>query len=319
MVSLFDRAFEQAREQLAKRPWLSGPRFYLWLIRALRDQRQSLAIAGTLGYNILSIDDFRLSDEKNSRTLFILGSGISVNQISEYQFSQIAKHVSVGINLWVAHDFVPDAYSFEAGKFPPLKNEIPQMIQMGRDLSRPEVLSVGPKILLLRPSAPSNKSQFLPIPEQLSDKTFVYGRSNLPELRSQIAQRGIRDFLRSYLHGRAPQHALPDNGASVVRMIFLGLQLGFQEIVLVGVDLNRSSYFWYSPDGYKSRPELRSLFPRPVGRRHGTTETVDRPYDTRQLIKWISEAVRETVDCNIYVASSSSGLADDLPLYPWAD
>lgn len=318
MVWLIGKVLEQARKQLAKRSWLSIARYFLWLIRALRDQRHSVAVAAKLGFSSLDIENFKLSEDKQSETLFILGSGGSANELTESQISRIAENVSVGINLWVAHYFVPDAYSFEAGRFPPLKNEIPQMVQMGIELARPEVLSRKPKVLLLRPSAPSRKSQFLPIPEGLIASTYVYGRSNVPELQIQIAERGIRDFLRSYLRFRAPRHALPDNGASVVRMIFLGLALGFQKIVLVGVDLNRSSYFWYS-EGVKSRLELRSIFPRPVGKLHDTTETDKRPHNTRDLIIWIDHAIREFTDSRIYVASPSSSLATDLPLYPWVD
>jgi len=314
-----DKVLQQVRKQLATRSWLSSPRYFIWLIRALRDQRQSAVIAADLGFGFLDIENFRLSKDKKSETLFILGSGSSVNELSENQFSHIAKHVSIGINLWVAHDFVPDAYSFEAGGFPPLENEIPQMLQMGRELARPEVLLREPKVLLLRPNSPSRTSQFLPIPEALTAHTFVYGRSNVPELQIQIAERGTRDFLRSYLRFRAPRHALPDNGASVVRMIFLALALGFQKIVLAGIDLNRSSYFWYSDGAITSRPELSSIFPRPVGEHHGTTETVKRPHDTKALIVWIRRALRDFTGAQLYVASSSSSLAKDLTLYPWED
>ena len=297
--------------------WLSSARFLLWFIRALRDQRQSIFIAAKLGLKVLDLRHFKLSDDKESDTLFILGSGESVSELDENQFSRIANHLSVGINLWVSHDFVPDAYSFEAGPFPPLTNEIPQMVHMGRDLARPEVLTRKPKVLLLRPGAPSRESQFLPIPQQLRARTYVYGRSNVPELYSRIAKLGVRDFLRSYLRVRAPRHALPDNGATVVRMIFLGLALGYQKIVLVGIDLNRSSYFWYSPGFVKSRPELRSIFPRPVERSHDTTDTENRPHNTRELIMWIAQAVRKANGAQLFVANSSSSLATDLPVYPW--
>jgi hypothetical protein len=306
------------RKQLATKSWLASGRYLLWFVRALSDQRQTAFIAEKLGFRLLDIPKFRFSDEKVSDTIFILGSGKSVSELSEDHFAEIAEHVSVGINLWVAHPFVPDSYSFEAGGFPPSDLDLFQMRQMGRELARGDVLNRKPKIVLLRPSAPSRHCQFVPIPDALNSLTFLYGRSNVPELELGIVKRGIRDFLRRYLGSSAPRHALPDNGASVVRMIFLALSLGYKKIVLVGVDLNRSPYFWYCDEWVRRRPDLKSIFPRPLGKRHDTTEIGKRPHDTRELIVWMSQAVQEISEAQILVASSSSSLAKELPVYSWA-
>ena len=54
---------------------------------------------------------------KNSTrsSLFIMGSGSSVNDITYEQFKLIKKNFSIGVNSWFIHDFITDIYMFEAG------------------------------------------------------------------------------------------------------------------------------------------------------------------------------------------------------------
>lgn len=55
----------------------------------------------------------KFSYQKKSDTLFILGSGASVLDLSPEDWALIKQHDSVGFNLWLVHDFVPDLYMFE--------------------------------------------------------------------------------------------------------------------------------------------------------------------------------------------------------------
>lgn len=48
---------------------------------------------------------------RTSEKLFILGSGLSINEIVDW--AHIAAHDSVGFNFWLIHDFVPDFYFIE--------------------------------------------------------------------------------------------------------------------------------------------------------------------------------------------------------------
>ena len=51
-------------------------------------------------------------ENKNSDTLFILGSGESINSIKIWD--KIRKHDSVGFNYFIFNDFVPNFYIFES-------------------------------------------------------------------------------------------------------------------------------------------------------------------------------------------------------------
>ena len=50
----------------------------------------------------------------DNSTVFILGSGSSVKGLSKDRFDYIASNgVSIGINFWFLHEFIPDYYTVE--------------------------------------------------------------------------------------------------------------------------------------------------------------------------------------------------------------
>lgn len=305
------------REQLRSDSSLHCLNYALWSSQARRDSRAVKAIAKTLRLQILDTNRFAFSESKSSKTLFILGSGSSINELTEKNFEEISAHVSVGINIWVAHDFIPDVYSFESTSLAGSRAERMQIEQFGIELSRGKILAKAPKILLLRPEAPSLPAQFVKIPDELRKNTFLYGRANLPNLNWEIGPVGIQQFLGKFSRYPPSRHVLPDNGASVIRLIFLGILKGFKKIVLVGVDLNTEPYFWYSDKWVSTRPELRTIFERPSGANHDTTETYDRPYNTLELIEWMNLTLENLNSTKLLVGSESSSLAQFLSLYPW--
>ena len=310
------------RREVAARRSLSPVRDALWLSLAKRDRAAVLSIGKKLNLQPLLMNDFSISDSKPNETLFILGSGYSINELSVTHFEEIRNHISVGINVWIAHDFIPDAYSLEPRTLPMTPLAYEQNRYRAEKLNRVSVIKASPKFLVLRPPSPSVTEQFVAIPEVLRDRAFLYGRVNLPQVKEEIANYELKRFLNAYLQRQSNLAVLPDNGASVIRLVFLGLKLGFQRVVLVGVDLNQDPYFWYHPDWLDKRPELAALFPRPIGVPHDTLQkkreqTNLRPYDTSEVIRSISEAMESSHQARLFVGSRSSALADHLPLYPW--
>ena len=84
--------------------------FYLkYLLFDLRQQRR---IRKRLGIPPLSSVD--LERYKQSDTIFILGSGSSINHISPARWKAIAQHDTIGFNFWPFHAFVPKLYFIEA-------------------------------------------------------------------------------------------------------------------------------------------------------------------------------------------------------------
>src|SRR4051812_26800845 len=91
---------------------------------ALPRERRLVRNAG-----VATLDRVYLEAYKQSDTLFVLGSGSSINQISAERWSGIAAHDTLGFNFWLYHPFVPRFYFFEnvgaaAAVFEPLKQAI---------------------------------------------------------------------------------------------------------------------------------------------------------------------------------------------------
>src|SRR5690606_5685681 len=50
---------------------------------------------------------------KRSDTIFLLGSGPSINRITAQQWANIKQHDSIGFNFWLAHKFIPTFYMLQ--------------------------------------------------------------------------------------------------------------------------------------------------------------------------------------------------------------
>ena len=86
------------------------PRLYL-----RRKELQVMLKAKILAYKhgVNTIDNLNVQEYKKSDTIFIMGSGSSINTISEDQWNIISKNDSLGLNFWIIHDFIPTFYCYE--------------------------------------------------------------------------------------------------------------------------------------------------------------------------------------------------------------
>lgn len=317
-MRIFYRSIKESLKALLRKPLARNLRILLWLLWVERDSRALDRVSDKLDIQKLTLQRLDLfSREKSGPTLFILGSGASVNQLAPAQFDQIEAGCSIGINVWAAHEFVPDCYAFESGGYPPTSEEIEHRNYLTESLKRPEVLTKNPTFMILRPSSPSDPQQFIAVPEELNHRRRLYGRANLVGCDQGSLPLDLKAVVKKFLSCNKYCAVLPDNGATVVRLIFLGAKLGFKKIVLVGVDLSNSPYFWFE-NPYKSlKPELRSLFPRPVRRTHDTLETLNRPFNTRHFLVQLAQVLSDLGVCQIFAATEESRLGGQLDLYSW--
>lgn len=296
-------------------------RLTLWLVGVIRQHTVLSAVGPSLGYSQTPKLLKSLTPEDRSKEiLFILGSGESVNQMSASQFSLIDRHTSIGINVWVAHPFVPTAYSFEGGGFPVSSDETHHRQFLAAELAKK---SQSPKfrgVIQLVPRAPHQQSQIVQIDQTIMKASDLLARVNLLKSRSVRGLRAdVRLVLRVLRWRLVPLRVLPDSGATVVRLIFLGFRLGFQRVVLVGVDLNDSAYFWHREKATPQFDILRRLFPRAAGIPHDTLSTGNRPYSARDVIFQLGFALEKDYGVELFVASPTSSLAEKLPVFDWGE
>ena len=77
-------------------------------------------------------DREELLDRKSSETVFILGSGGSIAEISEREWDLIDSHDSIGLNRWPIHDFVPTYYVLELPFDPSMRRDMIELINFKR-------------------------------------------------------------------------------------------------------------------------------------------------------------------------------------------
>jgi hypothetical protein len=269
-------------------------------------------MADRLGLAVLDTD-FLAQFRAKSSTLVVLGSGESVEEVTPSQWELIGDCVSVGINSWLVHDFIPDIYCFEQVQS---SLDADARDSMSTLLGREEVVNRAPAVLLLRPHSETSPDRIIEIPSDLRDRTRVYGRTGVVTQDRRNLVRDLRQLIRYSAKGRLPESIVLDEGMSVARVLSLGVRAGFSSIVLVGVDLNSTQYFFDINPSYLARRGMEDYNPwKKRGSVHGTEETKTRTFAASTFIPALAEAARQEAGTQIYISSSSSALVDHLPVF----
>jgi len=287
----------------------------LWITYDVLREKQHLAQKSkALGYATFSKSDLR-QPSVGSDTIFLLGSGSSVNQLSDGNFATIGQNVSIGINAWAIHPFVPSAYSFEFSKTPGPPG--PERRIMEEFLCRPQVLARSPALLFLRPAGTAAAARKFSLHPSLENQARIYGRFALPRNRAISISAEMRRIFRAYASGLIPSEILLDNGASIARLLSMSLLSGFKRIVLVGVDLGGSEYFWQESSHISFDEEVISAFRRDRSPEHRTMEVGQRVVGIADFIGELSLIAMDQFQAEIFVGSNRSLLSKTLPVFNW--
>lgn len=280
----------------------------------LREKQHLAQKSKALGYATFSRSDLR-RPSAGSDTIFLLGSGSSVNQLNDRNFATIGQNVSIGINAWAIHPFVPSAYSFEFSKTPGPPG--PERRIMEEFLCRPQVLARSPALLFLRPAGTAVASRKFSLHPSLENQARIYGRFALPRNRAISISAEMRRIFRAYASGLIPLEILLDNGASIARLLSMSLLSGFKRIVLAGVDLDGSPYFWQDSSQISFDEEVLSAFHRDKSPQHRTMDVGERVVGIADFIGELSLIAMDLFQAEIFVGSNRSLLSKTLPVFNW--
>jgi hypothetical protein len=307
-----------ALKKLVQSPRLTFLRYFLWARDARRDQSAAKNFAHHNGFALANVFNSPILGSPVGQSLFILGSGSSVNEMNATQFAHIGENQSIGLNFWYFHDFVPNVFSFDAGRFNEADYEDIErtLATLGRLFDRKTIVDARPQILYLRP-LDSESKYLVPAPEALAPRRWISARANLISQDPLNLESDLRLILKKIASRSIPTTVLPDNGSSVVRMVFLGLAQGYKNIVLVGVDLDARPHFWFSEEYIQRYGEYVALFPVPKNEAHRTTQAVNRPTGNLEFLVLMDKVMREEGLGRLWISSPDSRLSAFLPLYLW--
>lgn len=247
-------------------------------------------------------------------TCFILGSGGSINSLTESNWEDVKSQTSIGINSWILHRFVPSILIFECGRSPAynalfFKNikkrekEYQDTMLFWKDAGR---AIHGNHYLDFNGPA---KNLFFP----LIYKPCLLREGATPKDTSLF---GVVQF---FLH-KLGIPVFHYSRATVVLAIDVAVRLGFKKIVLCGVDLTSTKYFW-EIDNQKEIICENVELPSNTGQEgqaiHSTIDPSVYPLTVDNVIYNLNEKYLKPLDVNLFVGSEKSALFPRLPCYHW--
>jgi len=263
-----------------------------WDKNLLRDKVQ-------MNHELLDI----LKQKKTSDTLFIMGSGLSINLLSEKELALIFSKDTFSLNQFVAY---PKETTFHHFECYPEKIEL--HLKWLKGLEKRSTTWIFNGNLLT--NSERNK-----IKEFYKDVKFTFARECWGKIDSnyglfQGMNLRINKSILSYIHFRG----------SITIPITLAANLGYENIVLVGVDLNNYQYFYENSEVYPGalavsiREELES---RKKLRNYNGIHATNDPtlYVQNATITEIIKALNQYLDLNIYCWNDKSILIKHLQSY----
>jgi len=260
--------------------------------------------------NIKTLPELDLKHKVNSDTLFILGSGSSINELNNAQWEKIEQNNSIGFNFWLIHDFVPTFFCYEE---PSNENERKNIFYTILDQKK-ENLSKTP---IIAKDLLDRSISFSRIPRSLFPNFYlsydfdipIRGRDDVMNLSLEILARSRRICKASglsFLYGYT---------ASLSYLIFFALACGYDNIVLCGVDLNNSMYFYEeNKDYYRSKGIIVPKSVQPQGC-HSTNVRTKKKVPIDKVISSINEKMLVPNKTKLWVAKRSSALYPYLPCF----
>lgn len=244
-----------------------------------------------------------ISKYKKSDTIFILGSGSSINELNKDQWEMIKKHDSFGINFWLIHSHVPTYYMFESGEDKERYETLIKLLQLKK-----HQYSHVPFIIknIENPNLDLN-----PITEELRLNFYsgyelvIPGRleSSLHKSIKLIKKFKILELQNIFLFKRA----------SLSQALSFSLKAGYKNIVFCGVDLNNINYF-YENDDYKNKniPIPKKIQSESV---HKTISETYGQITINKVILSLNNYLLKPNDIKLYIGSTKSALYPNLPYY----
>lgn len=241
------------------------------------------------------MSETELRDARRSDTGFVFGSGASLRELSASDWAHVARHGTVGFNYFIRQRWVRLDYH--------LVGEV----ATGDDLDRSRWLPALQEYVRLLEDNPCCAETILGLQEGWAayQSNRLSGLGLLPATRRVFRYRkGARGILRP--PARSLREGLVHGAGSVCVAVNLAYALGFRRIVLAGVDLYDSRYFWVEDDA--PRPDLVALGRADPAATHSTASALV-PY----LGRWRELLSAEGVE--LTVLNPRSLLAEVLPVY----
>jgi len=249
--------------------------------------------------------------KKQSDTIFILGTGSSVNQYSSEQWEEIGLADSIGINDWIFHDFIPDILMAEIVHS---VNYFPEKYYY--DLSLILDRYKEHQTLMIYKDGVKGKKNFGQLPPAVQKAFLVLYNPTIPILKiEQIQQALARMACLLKKHDHSKKLLLFRKRATLFSVIELAWLMGYKKIVLCGIDLSNAEYFFDDHRTYyESKGFLLPVYDQHLNG-HKTNNVKISEVTISQLITAFDNVILKPEGIQLYIGSKESALAKELPYF----
>jgi len=161
-------------------------------------------------------------------------------------------------------------------------------------------------------------SKTLNPPESIKNRTYFQIPITIPTSNKKLFK-FILKYGKYFFPFENPNFTI-HHGASLSNLLNLGIKLGFSEIIILGVDLIDTEYFFYSQED-----ELSVMLSEKY-KEHFKEEKVHRTGNKELMNEWSRLPITEYIEVinqiknskvKLYIGSDKSLLAKYLPVYNW--
>ena len=280
--------------------------FYTW--DRVQWRRRAEAARNRAGIPLL--DQVDLLQIKNSDTLFVLGSGPSINRVSPERWQIIAAHDTLGFNFWLYHSFVPKFYFLESIEKPVSPAAFDSYLALAgrRAADYASTIKVAMEFHRL------GTQTFDHLPRAFKKNLFAAHKVEAPARSEAELVRALH-----YLQGRGAFQvtgrfsSLLKYASSLTSILVFALKLGYKRIVLCGIDLKTPDYFFqdrrFYPESWEPPVEERK-------ERHDTDMPLTWRLPATRAVAVIKHQLLDPAGIDLYVENEDSALWPMLPAFP---
>lgn len=267
----------------------------------------------------MRLTDLNIDQIKNGRdTLFILGSGASINKISQEGWEIIKKNNSIGLNFWPIHDFVPSFLMFEMPRGERGK-VFYEVLRKKKDLYL--------KTPLIFKGLYKNRKDFYGIEqvkslfdEDLIGTIYLSYELSIPGRNSNEFANGLKylDALGFFSNDKKIS-SLGQYRGTVTCAIVFGIKAGYKNIVLCGIDLNDTKYFYEESSQYYRDKGIEVPVSGQTTTFHKTNIALPNLLPVSTSILMLNDFFQKKYNGKLYVSNRKSALFPFLEYYNLSD
>jgi hypothetical protein len=247
--------------------------------------------------------------------VYILGTGQSVNEYTEEDWQRIRNGYSIGLNMWVFHEFVPNVLQLE------LLSENEEYLDNLIKIFRKRQHEYSDTIIFFKsnyllPWKYKNIHKFFRnMPKMLKKNIYLIVDFSVPGSNRSEFSRSVRwlDMVGFFNVKEKINFITAQARASLGLAVLFSIQSGFKHIALCGVDLINDHHFYDSANYYFDKYGIKNTIQKENISQHLTNDEKFSELTISRVLMIIYEMICKRQNITISVASVNSALYPQFP------